>query len=95
MSYLYDHGGRLAEVRGKTTVRYAYQDTYLMNIEENGRRVIEFDYDRRGRIGELRLPDRGLYRFEYKYDGADTKRVVTSTVTLPDGSNAKFEIAVQ
>jgi predicted Zn-dependent protease len=95
VTYLYDHGGRLAGVRGRTTVHYAYQDTYLMNIEENGRRIIEFDYDRTGRIGELRLPDQGSYRFEYRYDAADTKRVVSSTVTSPDGSNTKFAIAVQ
>jgi predicted Zn-dependent protease len=95
VSYLYDHGGRLTEVRGKTTVRYAYQDTYLMNIEENGQRVAEFDYDRRGRTSELKLSDGRLFRFDYHYAAGDTKQVVRSIVTSPDGSISKFEIPAQ
>ena len=95
VSYLYDHGGRLTEVRGKTTVRYAYHNTYLIHIEENGQRVAEFDYDRRGRLSELKLSDGRLYRFDYQYDAGDTKKVVRSTVTSPDGSISKFEIPAQ
>jgi uncharacterized protein RhaS with RHS repeats len=94
VSYLYDHGGRLVEVRGlRATLRYVYKGNYLMNIEENGRRVVEFDYDRRGRISELKLFDGRPYRFEYQYDPADTNRVVRSVATAPDGSTNKFEIS--
>lgn len=93
VSYLYDYGGRLAEVRGlQSVLRYAYEDNYLRNVEENGRRVVEFDYDRRGRISDLKLPDGRLYRFEYEYDQANTSRVVRSAVTAPDGSVSKFDI---
>jgi YD repeat-containing protein len=93
VSYLYDHGGRLVEVRGlRATIRYAYKGNYLMNIEENDRRVVEFDYDRRGRISELRLPDGRLYRFDYQFDPANTNRIVRSIITAPDGSTTRFEI---
>ena len=93
VSYLYDHGGRLVEVRGLgATIRYAYKGNYLINVEENDRRVLEFDYDRRGRISELRLPDGRLYRFNYQFDPANTKRIVRSIITAPDGATTRFEI---
>lgn len=90
--YLYDHGGRLAEVRGlKSVTRYTYGNTYLIAIEENGRRIAEFDYDDR-RVSRVTLPDRGTYRFQYEFDPADNDRVLRSVVTAPDGSSNKFEI---
>ena len=90
--YLYDHGGRLAEVRGlKSVTRYTYGNTYLIAIEENGRRIAEFDYDDR-RVSRVTLPDRGTYRFQYELDPADNDRVLRSVVTAPDGSSNKFEI---
>jgi YD repeat-containing protein len=40
VEYRYDHGGRLVEVRGfRSTIRFKYANTYLMEIEENGRRT--------------------------------------------------------
>jgi predicted Zn-dependent protease len=93
VSYLYDHGGRLVEVRGLHAVhRYDYESTYLMKLEENGQRIVEFDYDRQGRISDLKLPDGRLYQFRYEYDRADTKRIVRSILMAPDGSSAKFDI---
>jgi len=90
--YLYDHGGRLAEVRGlKSVTRYTYGNTYLIAIEENGRRIAEFDYDDR-RVSRVTLPDRGTYRFQYEFDPAENDRVLRSIVTAPDGSLNKFEI---
>lgn len=92
-SYLYDHGGRLVEVRGVQAVRrYDYESTYLMKVEENGQRVAEFDYDRQGRISDLKLPDGRLCKFRYEYDRADTNRIVRAILTAPDGSIAKFDI---
>lgn len=93
VSYLYDHGGRLAEVRGLHAVRrFDYESTYLMKVEENGQRLVEFDYDRQGRISDLKLPDGRLHRFRYEYDRADAKRIVRSILTAPDGSITKFDI---
>ena len=95
VSYLYDHGGRLFEVRGLHSVRrYEYASTYLMKIEEDGQRVVEFDYDNQGRIRDLKLPDRRLYRFEYEYDRADSERVIRSILTGPGGAITKFDIGV-
>jgi YD repeat-containing protein len=92
VTYLYDHGGRLAEVRGlKSVNRYAYGNTYLVAVEENGRRIAEFGYEN-GRVSRLTLPDRGTYRFGYENDPADEDRVLRSVVTAPDGSLIKFEI---
>jgi YD repeat-containing protein len=93
VSYLYDHGGRLVEVRGLRGVRrYEYKSTYLMKIEEDGQRVVEFEYDRQGRIGEVKLPDGRLYRFDYQYDRADSRRVVRSFLTGPDGAVTRFNL---
>ncbi len=93
VSYLYDHGGRLVEVRGVQSVRrYDYESTYLKKVEENGQRLVEFDYDRQGRISDLKLPDGRLFKFQYEYDRADTKRVGRSVLTAPDGSISKFDI---
>jgi YD repeat-containing protein len=88
VTYLYDHGGRLVEVRGvHEERRYSYESTYLMKVEENAQSVAEFDYDRRGRISDLKLPDGRRFRLRYEYDRADTKRVVRSILTAPDGSD--------
>lgn len=93
VSYLYDHGGRLAKVRGVRAVwRYNYESTYLRKVEENDQWLVEFDYDRQGRISDLKLPDGRLLKFQYEYDRADTKRVIRSVLTAPDGSISKFEI---
>jgi predicted Zn-dependent protease len=90
--YLYDHGGRLAEVRGlKAVQRYAYDNTYLMKVEENDRLIADFDYEDR-RVSRVTLPNRGTYRFRYEYDRADENRVMRSIVTVPDGSTSKFDI---
>jgi predicted Zn-dependent protease len=92
VTYLYDHGGRLAEVRGlKSVIRYAYGNTYLIAIEENGRRIAEFGYADR-RVSRVTLPDRGTYQFRYEYDLTDKDRVLRSVVTAPDGSLNKFDI---
>jgi len=92
VTYLYDHGGRLAEVRGlRSVTRYTYGNTYLIAVEENGRRIAEFDYDDR-RVSRVTLPDRGTYRFRYDYDPANNNRVLRSVVTAPDGSLNKFDI---
>lgn len=92
VTYLYDHGGRLAEVRGlKSVIRYAYGNTYLTAIEEDGRRLAEFDYQDR-RVSRITLPARGTYRFRYEYDPAEKDRVIRSVVTAPDGSVNNFEI---
>jgi YD repeat-containing protein len=91
VAYLYDHGGRLAEVRGPNSVtRYSYRDTDLMTIEANGRRIAEFDYYY-NRVSRVTLPGRGTYRFRYEYDPVEKARVVRSFVTAPDGSLTKFE----
>jgi predicted Zn-dependent protease len=93
VNYLYDHGGRLAEVRGlKAVRRYTYDNTYLMKVEENSRLIADFEYDETGKIGRLTLPNQGTYRFRYEYDRADEDRAVRSVVTAPDGSTNKFEI---
>ena len=92
VDYLYDHGGRLVEVRGLRGVRrFEYDSTFLRKIEEDGRQLAEFDYNRRARISQLKLPDGRVYRFEYDYDRADPKRVVRSVVTGPDRAVAKFD----
>jgi YD repeat-containing protein len=94
VTYFYDHGGRLGEVRGmKSVTRYAYGNTYLIAVEENGRRIAEFDYHYPGgRVSRLTLPGRGTYRFEYEYDPVDRDRVLRSVVTAPDGTLNKFAI---
>jgi YD repeat-containing protein len=93
VNYLCDHGGRLAEVRGLRGVRrFEYESTYLMKIEEDGRPLVGFEYDRQSRIRELRLADGRIQRFEYEYDRADPKRVVRAIVTGHDGSVARFDI---
>lgn len=93
VSYLYDHGGRLAEVRGLHAVRrYKYESTYLMKVEENEQWLVEFSYNQQGRIEDLKLPDGRLYKFQYEYDRTDTKRVVRSVLTAPDGAISKFDI---
>jgi YD repeat-containing protein len=95
VSYLYDHGGRLVEVRGLQSVRrYEYGSTYLMKVEENGQKVVEFEYGRLGRIRELKLPDGRLYRFEYEYDRANSKRVIRSILIAPDGTITKFDVGL-
>jgi YD repeat-containing protein len=94
VDYLYDHGGRLVEVRGLRGIRrFEYDSTYLMKIEENDRPLAQFDYDRHSRIRELKLPDGRIHRFEYEYDRADPKRVVRTIVTDPDGAVAKFDVS--
>jgi YD repeat-containing protein len=94
VSYLYDHGGRLVEVRGlKSLSRYEYESTYLMKIEENGRRLVEFEYERQGRLKELNLPDGRRYRFEYDSHRDDPKRIARTTLTTPEGSVTKFDIS--
>ena len=92
VTYLYDHGGRLAEVRGlKSATRYVYGNTYLIAVEEHGRRTAEFDYED-GRVSRVTLPDRGTYRFRYEYDPTEKDRILRSVVTVPDGSLNKFAI---
>ncbi|HEV8590515.1 MAG TPA: DUF6531 domain-containing protein, partial [Pyrinomonadaceae bacterium] len=93
VNYLYDHGGRLVEVRGVRSVRrYEYESTYLMKVEEDGQRLVEFDYDGQGRIRHVKLLDGRIYRFEYEYDRADPRRVIRSILIRPDGAIDKFDI---
>jgi hypothetical protein len=94
VDYLYDHAGRLVEVRGLRGVRrFDYDSTFLMKIEEDGRQLVAFDFDREARISQLKLPDGRIYRFEYEYDRADPKRVVRSIVIGPDRAVARFDVA--
>jgi len=95
VTYLYDHGGRLSEVRGlKWPTRYGYEDTYLMYIEENNRRVAEFDYQA-GRISQLMLRGRGTYRFRYYFDSQDENQARRAIVTSPDGADSKIDLSVE
>ncbi len=95
VNYLYDHGGRLTEVRGlKSLTRYSYRNAYLAVATENDRRLAEFDYEY-GNISRVTLPNRGVYRFQYEYDPSDKERVRRAIVTLPDGSSKKFEFEKQ
>ena len=95
VTYLYDHGGRLSEVRGlKWITRYGYEDTYLMYIEENNRRVAEFGYHA-GRISHLTLPGRGTYRFRYYFDSQDENQARRAIVTSPDGADSKIDLSVE
>jgi YD repeat-containing protein len=93
VEYRYDHGGRLIEVRGpRFTTRFKYANTYLMEIEENGRRKVEFDYEDKNRVSRLALPDGRSFRIRYDYDPVDKDRIIRAFVTSPDGSVAKFDI---
>jgi len=95
VTYLYDHGGRLSEVRGlKLTTRYGYKDTYLMYIEENNRHVIEFNYQA-GRISQLMLPGHGTYRFRYDFDSRDENQARRAIVTGVDGAVSKIDLLVE
>ena len=60
-----------------------------MAVEENGRQIVEFDYNDRGRIGRISLPDRRSYSFRYEFD---KDQVVRSFVIGPDGKVSKFDI---
>ena len=77
--------------------RYAYENAYLMLIEDNGRRLVNFDYDEEGRVGRISLADRRSYRLQYECDPQPQNRVgvCRSFVTGPDGSVTKFEITFQ
>jgi YD repeat-containing protein len=90
VSYFYDFGGRLVQVqRARSAIRYTYDGTYLTAVEENGRQIVEFNYDDRGRIGRMSLPDRRSYRFRYEFD---KDQVVGSFVTEPNGTVSKFDV---
>jgi YD repeat-containing protein len=92
VTYLYDHGGRLAEIRGlRSVTRYRYGNIYMTAVEQNGRQLAEFDYHR-GRVSRVTLADRGTYRFRYQFDPVKSERVVRSLVTAPDGSESPVEI---
>ena len=93
VEYRYDHGGRLVEVRGlRSTTRFKYANTYLMEIGENDRRKVEFDYEGKNRLSRLTLPDGRSFRIRYDYDPVDKDRIIRSFVTSPDGSVARFDI---
>ena len=93
VNYLYDHGGRLVEVRGLRGVRrFEYNSTYLMKIEEEGRPLVAFKYDSNSRLSELKFPDGRIHRFEYEYDRADPNLVIRSFITGPYGDVAKFDV---
>lgn len=95
VTYLYDHGGRLSEVRGlKSITRYGYEDRYLMYIEDNNQRVAEFDY-RAGRISQIMLPGRGTFRFRYEYDSQDENQVRRAIVTGPDASVSRVDLPLE
>jgi YD repeat-containing protein len=95
VTYLYDHGGRLSEIRGlRSTTRYGYEDVYLMYIEEDGRRMAEFDY-RAARISRLTLSSRGSYQIRYEFDSHDQNQVRRAIVTGPDGSINNVDLPVE
>ena len=92
IKYLYDAAGRLVQVEGlRSVTRYSYDDTDLMLIEENGRRLVDFEYDKKGRMARISLADGRSYRLRYEYDSRD--KVLRSFITGPDGSVTKFDIA--
>ena len=93
VKYLYDPGGRLVQVEGPRSVtRYAYDETDLNFVEEDGRRLLAFHYCDCGRIEWLSLPDRRSYQFRYEYDPRDETQVIRAFITGPDGSVTKFDI---
>jgi YD repeat-containing protein len=95
VTYLYDHGGRLSEVRGlKSITRYGYEDVYLMYMEENSRRIADFDYQA-GRISRLTLTGRGSYQFRYEFDSHDQDQVRRAVVTGPEGSIRTVDIPAE
>ena len=59
-----------------------------MEIEENGRRTVEFDYEDQNRVSRLTLPDGRSFRIRYYYDPVDKDRIRRAFVTSPDGSVA-------
>ena len=63
-----------------------------MEIEENGRRSAEFDYEDQNRLSRITLPDGRSFRIRYDYDAVDKDRITRAFVTSPDSSVAKFEI---
>ena len=73
--------------------RYSYENTYLMNIEENGQRLFDFEYDEKARMGRISLADKRSYRFRYEYDTQNRDDVVRSFITAPDGSVTRFDVA--
>ncbi|MGZ9271738.1 MAG: hypothetical protein ACXW6T_21660, partial [Candidatus Binatia bacterium] len=68
-----------------------YEDVYLMYIEENSRRVAEFDYQA-GRISRLTLTGRGSYQFRYEFDSHDQDQMRRAVVTGPDGSTRNVDM---
>ena len=63
-----------------------------MEIEENGKRTAEFDYEDKNRLSRITLPDGRSFRIRYDYDPVDKDRITRAFVTSPDSSVAKFEI---
>lgn len=91
-TYLYDPGGRLAEVRtSNATTRYSYENTYLRSVEVNGRSFANITYEW-GRVSGITLPTDGTHRFRYEYDSPEKNRVLRTLVTSPDGTARTIEI---
>jgi YD repeat-containing protein len=92
VKYSYDAGGRLTQVvNGNGSRSFDYNGTYLMSIDENDRRSMDFRYTR-GRIGEITFADCQTFKFRYEYDPRDDYTVTRTHLTRPDGTVTKFDI---
>jgi len=92
VKYTYDAGGRLIQVvNGDRSRSFDYNATYLMSIDENDRRSVDFRYTR-GRIGEVTFANNETYKFRYEYDPRDDYTVTRTYLTTPDGIVTKFDI---
>lgn len=92
VSYTYDPQGRLAVAeRPDSVTRYAYDDSYLIAIYENDRRLVDLKYLQR-RVAQVSLPDGQSYQIRVSFDPQNQGRVVQTSVTGPDGtvSNLNF-----
>ena len=89
--YTYDLAGRLVLVQsGTSTRRYSYHGTYLSSVQENGQELFQFRYDR-GRIAELALANKQVYKLRYDYHPRDDYTVIRTYLTAPDGTVTEFE----
>ncbi|MGH7886510.1 MAG: cytochrome c oxidase assembly factor Coa1 family protein, partial [Candidatus Binatia bacterium] len=92
IKYDYDAGGRLFQVTNGTQSRtFEYNRAYLMSIDENDRRLVDFRYTR-GRIREMSFADGRTYKYRYDFDPRDDYTITRTYLTHPDGLVAKFDI---
>jgi YD repeat-containing protein len=91
VNYTYDAAGRLVLVAGpRGATRYVYERAQLVEVEENGKKLVDFGY-RNGRIAEVSFRN-GTYRFRYEFDQSRDPRLIRAFVQSPDGKVAKVDI---